>query len=304
MNRSRVAVVIPAFNAASTIGETLDALQRNSALSNIARVVLLDDCSDDGTIEVAERHWRSDVAFEVWRNPTNMGERRTTNAGIGRLADCVDWTLVLHADDVVKPDWLSLYLEAISVVPASVASICSSYDYWWPETGRIQAGEEFPGLPAVHIRGEMAGVIGTLDRGCWWHLSGCGLRNTAFSEIGGFTPDMPQLGDWEWLLRCLSKGFDIWYLPRTTMLYRQHSASISSNAFRSAIDVRERLRIFRLVAAGGFITKDGHRARVRLSITQLVRRALGRIARGDGFGFCKHVSLIVESLSLCLRGRL
>ena len=295
MTQHRIAIAIPGYNAEQTIGETLDALQRNEALDAIAKVVLLDDCSSDDTAAEARRHWRSRVPLEVWRNARNMGERRTTNAAITRLAADVDWTFILHADDVVKPDWLSLYIAELAKLPASVASICSSYDNWWPETGRIEAGEDDPERRPQHVAGERQSVIGTLDRGCWWHISGCGIRNQAFLDIGGFEPDMPQLGDWEWLLRCLSKGYGIWYLPRTTMLYRQHGGSVSSRSFREARDVRERLIILRMMSDQGYLDDPGHKSRIRGTLRQLVRRMCVRIARGDALGFRAHAALLAKT---------
>ena len=193
-------IVVPAFNAAMMIGSTLSALQENPALAQIARVIVLDDCSSDATAEVARSSWHSDTPLEIWCNHKNLGERRTTNAALGRLQDC-DWVFILHADDVVKVNWLSLYLDAMSGIPPKVASICSSYDNWWPDESRIVVGEELPASGPVHVRGSRESVIDTIDRGCWWHISGCAIRLSAFREIGGFKADMPQLGDFEWLLR-------------------------------------------------------------------------------------------------------
>ena len=39
-------------------------------------------------------------------------------------------------------------------------------------------------------------------------------------------------------------GYDIEYIPRTTMLYRMHSTSVSSNSLRRGQDLIEQLEIF------------------------------------------------------------
>lgn len=304
MTTARIAIAIPAYNAGSTIGETLGALQKCECLDQIELVVLLDDCSSDDTALTARQHWTSPTPLEIWRNPTNMGERCTTNAAIERLASRCDWTLILHADDVVKPFWLSLYLRELQVAPPTVATICSSYDNWWPSSGRTESGEEMPDAPAVHVAGERAAVLGTIERGCWWHLSGCGLRNKHFLGIGGFEPDMPQLGDWEWLLRCLSKGYGVWYVPRSTMLYRQHDSSVSSRSFREARDLRERLRILRLMHARGYLDEAKLRSELRRTIRQMTRRSLVRAIRGDAYGLRKHASLLMGTSFAYLRGNL
>lgn len=295
MTSPRVAVVIPAYNAAKTVGETLDALQANPAIGRLILVALLDDCSTDDTVDVARRHWNNEVPLEVWPNPRNMGERRTINAAMVHLSERVDWTCILHADDVVKSNWLALYIEAIEGAPHTVASVCSSYDNWWPATGLINPGEDRPGAPIVHVPGERIHVIGTINNGCWWHISGCAIRNCHFKAVGDFEPDLPQLGDWEWLLRCLAKGYGIVYLPRTTMLYRQHAGSVSSRSFREARDMRERLRILSVMQTQGYLTTSEHRAKLLATLRLLARRALVRMVRGDMAGFRAHTSLLLSA---------
>jgi GT2 family glycosyltransferase len=295
---TRAAIAIPAYNAETTIGETLDGLQANPGLSRVALVALLDDCSTDRTAEVARAHWRSPVPLEVWQNAENIGQWRTTNALMARVADRVEpeWTFILHADDVPKPNWLSLYLEELPRVPASVGTVCSSYDYWWPASGRIEAGEEFPDRPAVHVAGDRASVIGTLEKGGWWHLSGCAVRNAAFQQIGGFLPELPHVGDWEWILRCLAKGHGIWYLPRSTALYRQHEQSVSSRSFREGADFKEKLKVLAIMRSLGYLGQHEHDGRVRVLVRQLVRRTLVRGVRGDWYGFRGHSAVLREAV--------
>jgi glycosyltransferase involved in cell wall biosynthesis len=206
MTAGRYAIVIPAFNAASTIAETLNSVQGNDAIDQVFKVVLLDDCSTDDTVAVARKCWRRKIPLEVWSNPVNLKERRTTNAAIERLADTCTWTFILHADDVAKPHWLKLYFEAMTNLPETVVSICSSYDNWWPTSGRIVTGDEYPEREAVHVTGDRISVRDTIVMGTWWHLSGCAIRNKGFLEVGGFEPEMPQLGDLEWLNAAYQKA--------------------------------------------------------------------------------------------------
>jgi GT2 family glycosyltransferase len=51
------------------------------------------------------------------------------------------------------------------------------------------------------------------------------------------------MADWEWLLRCLRAGRDVFYIPRSLILYRQHEASVSSSSFRVHRDVQESFQI-------------------------------------------------------------
>jgi hypothetical protein len=130
----------------------------------------------------------------------------------------------------------------IDAAHAATASICSSYDGLRPD-GRIVPGEEEPGRAVELIEGTRAAVRSTVLRGCWWHISGCAIRLAAFMELGGFREHMPQLGDWDWLLRALSRGHAIEYIPRTLLLYRLHASSVSSESFRKDRDITEWVEI-------------------------------------------------------------
>lgn len=297
-------VVIPAYNASSTIGETLDALQNNPELSRIKTVIILDDCSRDGTVDAAKSAWRSSVPLEVWSNRGNAGQWSTTNAGLASLPSEIEWAFILHADDVVKPNWISLYFNEMISCPDDVATICSSYDTWFLDSNRVVPGEEKPDSRHVLVSGTREAVLDTLQRGCWWHISGCAIRTRAFREIGSFECGMPYSADWEWLLRCLAKGFSVLYLPRSTMLYRLHTRSVSSNSFRQAQDLRENLRLLSAFRDQGYLSHIEHRRRVRALLYQLSRRTLVRAMRCDVRGVGHHTSLLTGTFAKYLLGHI
>jgi glycosyltransferase involved in cell wall biosynthesis len=295
-------ILIPAYNASSTIASTLDAVQSNPELQWVKAVIVLDDASSDGTADAAKHAWQSSVPLEIWANRRNAGQWATANCGFHGLPPEVEWAFVLHADDVVKANWISLYLNEMINCPNDVATICSSYDRWYPESGRVDSGEEFPDRPVMLIEGTRAAVADALNRGCWWHISGCAIRTRAFRLIGEFNPDMPYSSDWEWLLRCLAKGFSILYLPRSTMLYRQHMQSVSSNSFRQGWDIGERLQILDLYR--GYLSPINQRREIRRVIYHLCRRTLVRAIRRDLMGVRQHASLLARTLAKYLLGRI
>ena len=259
-DRVSAAVVIPAFNAAATIVETLRALQACPGVAKLGGVFVCDDASKDDTSKLATDAWTGIPQLTILRNEEQLGERRTINAAFERVRGDYQWIFILHADDVVKENWLALYFERIKTAGPRVASICSSYDCWYPEARKVEPGEDDFARDLEVIRGARESVLGTLKAGCWWHISGCAIRVERFFEIGGFRPHMPQLGDFEWLLRCLKLGYDIEYIPRTTMLYRMHSASVSSNSFRRGQDLIERLEILKSYCDAGYFSERELRA--------------------------------------------
>jgi glycosyltransferase involved in cell wall biosynthesis len=291
MKAARATILIPSYNASATIADTLRAVQATPGLNNIEAVIVLDDASSDDTIEKAETSWQADVPLLVWRNSTNVGQHRTVNSGFARLPSHVEWAFILHADDIVKPNWIFLYLDVIESCAADVASICSSYDSWYPETGKIDSGDEYPDRSALYIPGTRDAVVDTLRRGCWWHISGCAIRTAAFRKIGDFDPEMDHTADWVWLLRCLAMGFSVAYIPRTTMRYRQHASSVSSRSFRTGRDIRERLETLLVYRNHGYLSDVEYRREMLQLIHQLGRRTLVRGWRRDIIGVRHHASL-------------
>jgi glycosyltransferase involved in cell wall biosynthesis len=269
------AIVIPAFNAAATIVETLHAVQSCPGVAKLGGVFVCDDASTDNTPKVAADAWISTPKLTILRNGQRLGERRTVNTAFEQLRKDFEWIFILHADDVVKENWLGLYFQRINAAEPRVASICSSYDVWFPEIQRIEPGEDDYSRDLEIIRGGRKSVRDSLKAGCWWHISGCAIHVERFFEIGGFRPHMPQLGDFEWLLRCLKLGYDVEYIPRTTMLYRMHSASVSSNSFKRGQDLVERLELFEIYHHESFLTEEEIRA-VQLGV---VSTALKRLAK-------------------------
>jgi glycosyltransferase involved in cell wall biosynthesis len=243
VQNSRIAVLIPSYNSSSTIGDTLESVGRQSRLEDfLTAVYLADDCSRDNTVAVAQQMWKQPVPLRVLCGACNLGERGNVNNGIVAVTPDIDWVLILHSDDLVKPHWLETMVCRIRDCSQKVATICSSWDDLYPD-GSVRCGEDNPLRRIEVIPGDRRAVRNTLLRGCWWHLSGCAIRLAAFADIGGFSSGMPQLGDLEWLLRCLAKGWAVEYIPRTLMMYRLHASSVSSTSFQTDRDMREMLRI-------------------------------------------------------------
>ncbi len=292
------AIVIPAFNAAATIVETLRAVQACPGVEQLGGVFVCDDASTDNTPKLATDTWIGMPKLTILQNEQRLGERSTVNAAFERLRNYFEWIFILHADDVVKENWLDLYFQRIKAAEPRVASICSSYDYWYSEAKRIEPGEDDFSRDLEIIRGGRESVLGTLKAGCWWHISGCAIRVERFFEIGGFRPHMPQLGDFEWLLRCLKLGYDVEYIPRTTMLYRAHSASVSSNSFRRGQDLIERLELFGIYRNEGYLTKWEHWV-VRMGVAYT---ALKRMVKQLTAGRLRNTGRLLSACGRALRG--
>src|SRR5262249_11023973 len=151
-------------------------------------------------------------------------------------------------------------------------------DYWRCD-GTIFRGEDNPTRTSEEIRGTPDAVCGTLKKGCWWHISSCAIRVAAYKQVGGLPKGLRLKGDWDFMLRLLSAGWSIEYIPRTLMLYRESPGGSSSLTFRLHKDIKETLQVIRwhqrnLTSLRAFELHV-------LYGTMLVRRCIGSVVHFD-----------------------
>lgn len=90
-------IVIPALNAASTIGATLEALGTAGAAFDVD-MLMVDGGSSDGTVSVAETQGARTIAA-----PPGRGGQLAA----GTAAVTGDWLLFVHADTRLEDGWVS-----------------------------------------------------------------------------------------------------------------------------------------------------------------------------------------------------
>lgn len=92
MSRSRINVLIPTFNEAGHIGETV----ANAA--RVGDVFVLDSLSTDGTRQIAQQAGAT-VIEHAWE-----GYARQKNWGLNNIPFTGDWVFILDADERITPE--------------------------------------------------------------------------------------------------------------------------------------------------------------------------------------------------------
>lgn len=302
MAMKNIAVLVPSYNATSTLEGTLRAMLAlgDELERHVDFVMLSDDGSKDDTIGLAERVWNHPgVPLHIRRVARNGGEYRNVNGAFADMPAHIEWVLIMHADNEPLPGWVDLLAREVGRAGPEVASICGSWHA--VENGKVLHWGDKRGSDFVEvIEGTPAAVRGTLFNGCWWHNSTAAIRISAWKQIGGHPQETPLQGalellgvrqppevparkirlkgDWDSLLRMLSSGFSIRYVGQPLIRYIEVTTSISSGAFAWHGDVVEILQIMRrhqsALSMGDVLKLHGR------SLNTLFRRAGGSILRG------------------------
>ena len=109
-----VTVLVPAYNEAATIGDTLQSLLAQTIPAQ--EIIVIDDFSTDGTAEVARGY-----GVTVVRPAANTGSKAGAQNFAMPLVS-TEFTMAIDADTIVAPDAIERFLEVMA--DGDVAAAC------------------------------------------------------------------------------------------------------------------------------------------------------------------------------------
>lgn len=193
-----LAIVIPAHNAAPTIGACLSALAEVRA--HAPTVLVVDDGSTDGTADIARRH-----GADVLTVPGPLGPAAARNAGVATTA--ADLVLFVDADVVVTTEAVGRLVSAFAS-DRQLAAAFGSYDDR-PHARNVVS--LFKNL-LHHFVHQQARERST----SFWAGFGA-IRREAFEHVGGFAADRyrrPSIED-------IELGARLWRAGRPVRLVKE-----------------------------------------------------------------------------------
>ena len=216
---AEVAVVVPLFNYAGLVTETLVSVAGQS-LEGL-ELIVVDDCSTDESLAVAEawlaRHGGRFVATTLLRTVGNQGLAHARNAGFA----AADAPLVfpLDADNTLEARCLCLLQERLLASPAAAAHPtlqhfggsfkCKPAQPWSPE--RLRRGNYIDAMALV--------------------------RKSAWAAVGGYVKgDFTGWEDYDLWCRFVEHGFWSEAVPEAVAGYRVHHESMLKSTTEPAMD--------------------------------------------------------------------
>ena len=214
-----ISVIIPAYNAESTILETITSV-RQQTFSDF-EIIVVNDGSTDRTIELLQNV--EDNRLKIF-SYENGGLSVARNRGI-RDANG-EYIAFLDADDLWTPNKLELQLKALE--QHSEAGVAYSWTYFMNE-------QRTSSLPGVSIFFEGDVLANLLVNNFIASGSNPLIRRQAIKSVGDFDSACAGCADWDYWMR-LSAKWHFVVVPKHQIFYRQSSGSMSSTKVKHMED--------------------------------------------------------------------
>ncbi|KCV83305.1 glycosyl transferase family protein [Actibacterium atlanticum] len=208
-------IVIPAFNAAKTLPQTLDSIRRQTVTDWQAWIV--DDGSTDQTAEIAQRAQQADPRFKACVN-TGKGPSDARNYGALTLATGT-FIAFCDADDL----WLPNKLENVATALATTHA-----DAMFGQIGFFQNSPTELSTVSTVPTGPVT-IPMLLGENPVCTTSNLTIRRSVLQSLKGFDPQVIHNEDLELLIRLVGHGFTLQGVNQRHVLYRTNVGGLSSD---------------------------------------------------------------------------
>lgn len=217
LNDPTISVVMPVYNGAETIAESLDSIFEQTLQPD--EIIVVDDGSTDNTLEILAGYGD---AIKVMKTK-NKGHASARNTGMGRAFG--EFIAILDADDIWVRDKLATQVE-----------VCADADVVYT------AAQNFGECAHVDSRTFADGICVTGDHLCPLLLdnfithSSVLLRREAALSVGGYDASFRTAPDWDLWLRMAQENMRFHGIPEPQTLYRWVANSTSKDHTRTCKD--------------------------------------------------------------------
>ncbi|MFA5963288.1 MAG: glycosyltransferase family A protein [Sphingomonas sp.] len=255
MAAPRVSVIIPNYNRAGMIGETIANMERQTLTPH--EIIVVDDGSSDGSVDFL-RSLGDRIRLVV---QDNAGPGAARNAGLAIATG--DYIQFFDSDDLCTPDKIECQSRALEQSGADIA-----YGPWikaWLADGRAC----YDGL-VYQQRPVTSAPLDAFLRGWLLFVPCCVIRRTLLDRVGGYPTATRTAEDLELIVRAMLAGARLVHAPQGMVLVRQHPENQIS-ASRAGAEARRRDRaclfdtIDELLVEGRYVPSSAARRAWRLS---------------------------------------
>jgi glycosyltransferase involved in cell wall biosynthesis len=272
-----VSVVVPCYNRADLVGQTLRSLLNQTLPAD--EIIVVDDGSTDSTVDAVESEFTAFSRqfsgkgklpeFKVIRQQ-NAGPGAARNLGAREARG--EYLAFLDSDDLWFPWTLEFYKQVIEQEksPGFVAGC----PFVFEATSQSQA------VAQGHLQTKTySDYLASGDERRWWGVSSFVVKKSLFEKAGGFASEFVNGEDADFVMKCGTEPGFVQVVCPLTFGYRKHEANITKAFEKNLAGARLQIRNERMgIYPGG---KPRERERWHILSRQIRPVAVAAVEDGN-----------------------
>jgi glycosyltransferase involved in cell wall biosynthesis len=211
-----VSIIIPTYNRAHLIGETLDSVVAQTYTN--WECIIVDDGSSDNTDEVVGKYVEKDSRFKYYHRPETRTKGANTCRNIGLHKAEGDYIVFFDSDDLMTQDHIQVKLEPL---------LDSDYDYSIAKTKYFNV--EDTNLERYYKFDEFKlTAFNYIVQNINWLTCDICIKSKLAKSIS-FNEKMKSGQEYNYFSKLVLKSINAKFVNKITTLYRYHSDSIQTN---------------------------------------------------------------------------
>lgn len=238
---ARVSIIIPMFNAARYIIETLESVRCQTYKRY--ELFIVDDGSSDSSVETVQRFISEIPSFATLLfHPQNENRGTSASRNLGLSHANGELICFLDSDDLWAPDFLDYFVNIFD----NYTDLSMAYGpalLWWPNGDKSRVAEQRLGIKANRIidpiRLFKLFITGQAETPS---PSGVMIKYSTLCEVGGWEDKFRGMYDDQVLYsKILLHEKNVFVADQCLYRYRQHEDSISKTSLKYSKDTEYRL---------------------------------------------------------------
>ncbi len=228
----KVSILLPVYNREQYLKIAIDSVLTQTYQN--WELLISDNCSTDGTFELAKKYAEQDARIICWRNETNIGPLPNYNKCIEKASG--EYIELFGDDDIFEPECLAKLAMVLDDNPNVVMAIAGKRHI--DKDGKlIREDRPRSGSQLICAQEVIESTVGTLTN---WIISPVMYR--AKYKGAGFDTFLGIYADLDYWAQILAYG-DLFYVDEMLFNYRLHGGSESTRMYSSAEFMISLLRI-------------------------------------------------------------
>ena len=205
----KVSIVLPTYNGEKFIGESIDSILGQTFTD--WELIIVNDCSTDGTPNIVNRYAASDSRIRVIHNKENQKLPESLNIGFREArGEYLTWTSDDNYYLPIALERMDVFLDENKDCTMVVAN-----------------------MDLIDDLGRIAGTFVSYNRELMFYndcVGACFMyRNATKEKVGEYDPDWFLVEDYEYWLRILFLEGNIGHINETLYRYRYHNDSLTGS---------------------------------------------------------------------------